>query len=67
MAMEDHEKKLLFRLQHIVPQDLSTRPPLHLESGLSKDENPNTTPANDDHYNWKEIEFQMPWGKVAGK
>lgn len=60
--MEDLENKQLFRLQHIVPQDFSSsRASSH--SAL----NSKSTPEIDEPHGPEEIEFQMPWGKVAGK
>ena len=51
---EDHteKEKLLFRMQHIIPQGLST--PQVVNKGPIADGGP------------EEIEFQMSYGKMAG-
>jgi len=58
--MADSEKRLLFRLQHIIPR-------LSAVSALPKPMDDSIqTPNSDGLYGPEEIEFQMTWGKIAG-
>ncbi len=53
--MANDAEKLLFRMQHIIPQQLSSVLNVHEKETTSS------------HVNPMEIEFQMTWGKVAGR
>jgi flagellin-specific chaperone FliS len=52
--MANDAEKMLFRMQHIIPQQLSSVLNVHDKETVSSNVNP------------MEIEFQMTWGKVAG-
>jgi hypothetical protein len=55
--MASDAEKLLFRMQHIIPQQLA--------SVAVNDKDTSSSPLNGN--NPMEIEFQMTWGKVAGR
>jgi len=59
--MADSEKRLLFRLQHIIPR-LSAVSALPGSTDTSS-----LTPNSDGIYGPEEIEFHLTWGKIAAK
>lgn len=56
--MSDDYDKLLFRLQHLIPQGLSSAAPK-----LNKTDNNNNVSSKNC---FEEVEFQMTYGRVAG-
>ena len=55
---DDAEKRLMYRLQRIIPRNLN-----YLASTLSPQTTSDKVALDDPH----EIEFHMTWGKIAGE
>ena len=57
--MTDDSARLLFRMNHIIPRNLSSASSIHTFIPATKNET--NVPDGPE-----EVEFQMTWGKVAG-